>query len=209
MQENKRNYYHLFLAIIVLGFMVWSLINPKSYGGWAADAGPFALIVIVALFTYKKFTFTSLSYTFLAILAILEFIGGHYTFQDEPFFHWLKEKYDLKRNYYDRLGHLMMGLSAIIFREVLIRIGHIRKGFWLTFYCFSILMMISALYEIAEMLTYTMVQGKSFAKGFLGLQGDKWDSEWDMTMALIGTILALLIFTKWHNKFLQKKKGSS
>ena len=37
------------------------------------------------------------------------------------------------------------------------------------------------------------------------MQGDKWDAQWDMSLALLGAILTVLFLTKWHTKQLQKK----
>jgi len=47
-------------------------------------------------------------------------------------------------------------------------------------------------------------KGSKGAKDFLGMQGDKWDAQWDMFLALLGAILALLLFTKLHDKFLKR-----
>ncbi|MGX9135759.1 DUF2238 domain-containing protein [Rummeliibacillus sp. JY-2-4R] len=196
--------FHLFLLLIVTLVLIWSLIKPLSYSSWAAESVPILIGLIILIATYRKFTFTTLSYTIMAILAILEFIGGHYTFEKVPLFNWIKEHSDLKRNDYDRFGHFMKGLFAIVFREILIRKVHLSKGAWLATISISILFSIAALYEIIEMLFYKIAKGTAIAKGFLGEQGDKFDSQWDMTSALIGAILAILFFSKWHNKLLER-----
>lgn len=196
--------FHLFLLLIVTLVLIWSLIKPLSYSSWAAEAVPILIGLIVVIATYRKFTFTTLSYTIMAILAILEFIGGHYTFEKVPLFNWIREHSDLKRNDYDRFGHFMKGLFAIVIREILIRKTHLQKGAWLATISICILFSIAALYEIIEMLFYKMAKGTELAKGFLGEQGDKWDSQWDMTSALIGSILAILFFSKLHNKLLER-----
>ncbi len=196
--------FHLLLLLIVTIVLIWSLIKPLSYSSWAAESVPILIGLIVVIVTYRKFTFTTLSYTIMAILAILEFIGGHYTFEKVPLFNWIKEHFDLKRNDYDRFGHFMKGLFAIVIREILIRKVHLPKGAWLATISISILFSIAALYEIIEMLFYKMAKGTALAKGFLGEQGDKFDSQWDMTSALIGAILAILFFSKLHNKLLER-----
>jgi len=56
------------------------------------------------------------------------------------------------------------------------------------------------------MLTSVITSGSQFAQDFLAVQNDPFDSEWDMTMALIGSIVGLLLLTKWHNQLLKKYK---
>lgn len=208
MYRNKTPHskFHLFLLLIVLLVLIWSLIKPKGYMDWLADGGPIVVGLIIVIATYSRFRFTTLSYVIMAILSILEFIGAHYTFSEVPLFNWIKDEFGLKRNDYDRLGHFMKGFFTIVIREILIRKAHIQIGAWLITFTFSILMTLAALYEIAEMLTSLITSGSQFAQGFLGVQNDPFDSEWDMTMALIGSIIALLLLSKWHNKLLKKQK---
>lgn len=195
---------HLFLLLIVVVVFIWSLIKPLSYSSWAADGGPIFICLIIVLATYHRFQFTTLSYIIIAILLILEFIGAHYTFAKVPLFDWIKDKFDLKRNDYDRFGHLMKGMAIIIVIEIIVRKTQIQKGAWLFFFSFSIIMMIASLYEIVEMLSFKVVKGTQMAKSFLGMQGDRWDGDWDMTMALIGSIPSYIIFVRLHNKLLAK-----
>lgn len=200
------NKFHLFLLFIVIAVLIWSLIKPLRYSSWAAEGGPILIGLIVVLATYRRFPLTTLSYIIIAILAILEFIGGHYTFAKVPLFDWIKEEFDLKRNDYDRLGHFVKGLAVIIIREIIIRKTQVQKGAWLFLFSFSILMMIAALYEIVEMLSYKIVKGSQMAKGFLGMQGDRWDSQWDMTMALIGAIIGYIVLARLHDKLLMRMR---
>jgi len=58
----------------------------------------------------------------------------------------------------------------------------------------------SALYEIIEMLVATSLG--SSAESFLGSQGDTWDAQWDMTMCLIGSIIAVTLLGKVQNRAL-------
>lgn len=206
MAQNKLivKKFHLFLLLIVVIVLIWSLIKPLSYSSWAADGGPIFICLIIVIATYHRFRFTTLSYIIIAILVIIEFIGAHYTFAKVPLFDWIKDKFDLKRNDYDRFGHLMKGMAIIIVREIIVRKTQIQKGAWLFFFSFTTIMMIASLYEIVEMLSYKIAKGTQVAKGFLGMQGDRWDAEWDMTMALIGSLLSYIIFVRLHNKLLAK-----
>ncbi|MFK2825202.1 DUF2238 domain-containing protein [Bacillus sp. B190/17] len=193
---------HLFLLFIVIAVLIWSVIKPASYITWAAEAVPAIIGLIIVIATYNKFRLTTLSYIIIVILAVTMFIGGHYTYSKVPLFNWIKDTFDLNRNHYDRLGHFLKGLFAIVTREILIRKTQIIKGLWL--FTISILLAISALYEIIEWLAFTITKGGKASENFLGMQGDMWDAQWDMSLTLIGSILSLLLLSKLHDIFLKK-----
>jgi len=84
--------------------------------------------------TYKNFPLSNLVYYLIQLLAIILMIGGHYTYAEIPPFNWLRDTFNLSRNYYDRLGHFAQGfVPAIIAREILLRKSLIVQGKWLFF----------------------------------------------------------------------------
>ncbi|MGH1326366.1 DUF2238 domain-containing protein [Bacillus pretiosus] len=195
---------HLFLLLIVTAVFIWSVIKPARYSSWAAEAIPAVLGLIIIIAIYNKFRFTTLSYIIIAILAIIMFIGGHYTYSKVPLFNWIKDVFDLNRNHYDRFGHLIKGLFTIVIREILLRKTQLTEGPWLFTICISVSLAIAALYEIIEWLAFKIAKGGKGAKDFLGMQGDIWDAQWDMSLALVGSILTLLTLSTLHNRLLKK-----
>ncbi|MGB5946920.1 DUF2238 domain-containing protein [Paenisporosarcina sp.] len=201
---DKRTKLHFSLLVVVIAVLIWSVIKPAVFWTWVAEAGPSVVALIIIIFTYKKFRLTSLAYWVIAILSILTFIGGHYTYAEVPLFNWIKDEFHLQRNNYDRFGHFLKGLSVIVVREILIRNTPLTKGSWMFAISTSIVLAIAALYEIVEWLSTKLPYAKKATEDFLGMQGDKWDAQWDMSFALIGSILALLILSKLHNQQLRK-----
>jgi putative membrane protein len=197
---------HILLLLIVIAVFIWSVINPERYLTWTLEVLPAVIIIIIALTTYHKFRLTTLSYFIIAILSIIMFIGGHYTYSKVPLFNWIKDYFDLNRNHYDRFGHLLKGLFTIVIREILMRKTPLTIGWWLYFVTLSFSLAIGALYEIIEWLSTKIDVGGKATKEFLGMQGDIWDAQWDMSLTLVGSILALLIFSNLHNKLLGKKE---
>jgi len=206
LKKDKHRKIHVILLLIVLIIFVWSVIKPASYLDWVAEVSPAVVAIIIVIAIYNKFRFTTFSYFIIALLSILTFIGGHYTYSEVPLFNWIKEEFYLKRNDYDRFGHFLKGLMAIVIREILIRKTPLVKGAWLTGITISIMLAIAALYEIIEWLSTRISKGSKGAKDFLGMQGDRWDAQWDMLSAFLGTILTLLLFTKLHDRLLKKLK---
>lgn len=197
---------HLYLLLVVIAVFIWSIIKPASYSSWALEVVPALIGLIVVVAIYNRFRFTTLSYTIMAILAILMFVGGHYTYSDVPLFDWLQDHFDLKRNHYDRFGHLLKGVSVIVIREIMLRKTPLTVGGWLFSIVTSITLAISALYEIIEWLAFKTAKGGKVTQGFLGMQGDQWDAQWDMSLTLIGSILALLFLSKLHDRLLKEVK---
>jgi len=196
---------HLILLLIVVAVFIWSAIKPVGYRIWTLEVLPAVIGLLVVIAIYKKFQLTTLSYFIIAILSIFTFIGGHYTYSEVPLFNWIKDDFHFERNHYDRFGHFLKGLLIIVIREILIRKSSLSKGKWLASLSLSVALAISALYEIIEWLVSIITHGGKASKDFLGTQGDIWDSQWDMSLTLAGSIIALILLTSVHNKYLRKK----
>jgi putative membrane protein len=198
---------HLLLLLVVIAVCIWSLFKPASNLSWALEVTPAIIVLIISLSTYKKFRLTTLSYVIIVIMAILMFVGGHYTYSKVPLFNWIKDAFDFKRNHYDRFVHFIKGMFSIVIRELLVRKTRLTKGTWLFWIVTSISLAISAMYEIIEWISFIIGKGGKTAKNFLGNQGDIWDAQWDMVLTLAGTIIALLFLSKLHNRLLRKETG--
>lgn len=113
----------------------------------------------------------------------------------------------LNRNPYDRLGDFMQGFApAIAVREILWRRSPLRRSRWLPVLVVTCCLAISACWELLEWLGALVVQNGDPA--FLGGQGDPWDTQWDLFLALVGSILALALFSRLHDRQLVRIDGS-
>jgi putative membrane protein len=65
----------------------------------------------------------------------------------------------------------------------------------------AVCLAISALYELLEWAVAAMTG--TAAEAFLGTQGDVWDTQKDMLLALIGAICALLFLARVHDRQLK------
>lgn len=177
----------------------WSVINPYSYNTWLMESLPAIAAIIILTVIYNRFRFTELNYWMILIHCIILLIGAHYTYAREPLFDYIKTAFNLSRNNYDKIGHLAQGfIPALITRELLIRTSTLRPGKWLFFIVVSIVLAISAFYELIEWWT-ALFLGRG-ADDFLGTQGYIWDTQSDMFFALIGGITAQVILKKYLDK---------
>jgi len=198
----------------ILGWMVvffsvfaWSVYRPYDFLTWVLEVTPAIIGLIILTVTFKNFKLTPLVYWLILVHAIILMIGGHYTYAREPIFNWLKEVLNLSRNHYDRLGHLAQGfVPAIIARELLIRTSPLKQGRWLFFVVTCVCLAISASYELIECAA--AIIGKNATVDFLGTQGDIWDTQFDMAMALVGAIIAQILLGTIHDRQLAEIKQS-
>ena len=92
-------------------------------------------------------------------------------------------------------------IPAIAARELLLRKTPLRPGGWLFTLVAAVCLAISAIYELIEWAAAVALgQG---ADEFLGTQGDQWDTQSDMFMALVGGAAALLTLSRWHDRQLK------
>lgn len=196
--------FHLVLLAIVLVFWVWSGIKPHDTRlTWVLETLPFMITLPLILLTYKRFPLTNMTYILIAIHAMVLMLGGHYSYAKVPLGFWMEDWFGWTRNNYDKIGHLMQGFCPAIYtREILARTSPLRRGKWLGFISISIPLAFSALYEIIEWLA--SLTNPTDTEAFLGTQGYIWDTQSDMFLCLIGSMVALILLTKSHNKYLQK-----
>ena len=187
---------------IYFAVFIWSALNPKDYFTWFLEVTPAFIALLVLVFTYNKFKFTSLVYTLILIHCIILMVGGHYTYAQVPAFDFIKEFFNQDRNNYDKLGHIAQGfIPAMIAREIIIRKNIISIEAWRNFFIVCFCLAFSAFYELIEW--WVAILSNDSADDFLGTQGYIWDTQSDMAWALFGSILALLLLRKYHNKQLQ------
>lgn len=194
----KKTIFHKALLTSSFILLIWSGAYPRDQFTWFLEVLPAIIGAIVLIATYTRFKLTNLAYILIWIHAAILMIGGHYTYAEMPLFNWLRDTFDLSRNYYDRIGHFAQGfIPAIIAREILLRNTPLQPGKWLSFIVVCICLAISASYELIE-FGVAKATGEA-AEAFLGTQGDVWDTQWDMLFALTGAITALVSLGKYHD----------
>jgi len=192
----------ILVAATVVALIV-SRIGAAEPGTWVLEVFPIFLALPVLIATARRFPLTPLAYRLLFVHALILMLGGHYTYAKVPLGFWAQDALHLGRNHYDRLGHFAQGfVPAIIAREVLLRRSPLQRGKWLFFLVTCVCLAISASYELIEWLAALL--GGSSADAFLGTQGDVWDTQWDMFMALVGALTALLTLSRIHDRQIER-----
>ncbi len=198
---SSREGWSLILVVVLASAL--SAIGPEDRLTWVLEITPVFIGLPLVLATRGSFPLTPLLYRLLVIHALILILGAHYTYAKTPLGFWAQDLFGFDRNHYDRLGHFAQGfIPAVLAREILIRCSPLRSGAWLFFIVVCICLAFSAFYEILEW--WAAAVGGDAADEFLGTQGDPWDTQWDMFLALTGAIASLLLLRRVHNRQLNR-----
>ena len=193
------------MSALLAGFAL-SLPGAFDPGIWSLEVAPIIAVMPLLWFTRRSFPLTDLSYALILVQAVIMMVGGHYSYARVPLGFWAQDAFHLARNDYDRLGHLAQGVvPALCAREILLRRTPLRTGGWLFFLVTATCLAISACYEFVEWWVALLLG--SGADEFLATQGDPWDTQSDMFMALIGAMLGQLLLARWQDRQLAAPAG--
>ncbi|MGL4629789.1 MAG: DUF2238 domain-containing protein [Leadbetterella sp.] len=192
-----------FLQLCILIFSgVWlsSLVGTSDVKNWILENFLVILFLVFLFRNYAKNQFSDLSYLLITVYLCLHIYGSKYTYAENPFGYWLKDRFGFERNPYDRIVHYSFGfLLAYPMREVFIR--------WFKFPAWvgwslpiEITLSTSGLYELVEWAVADLMFPEQGA-AYLGSQGDIWDAQKDMALATLGAILATSIVSVIKAKF--------
>lgn len=185
----------VFLAVVIVSLG----INPSYREDWLLENVLTLLALIGLTYTHRRWPLSNASYTLLAAFAVLHSIGSHYTYSEVPYDEWLRRwtgtdlatLFNLERNHYDRLVHFAFGLLWFHpLRELILRLTGVGP---VTSYLYplALLAMVSHCYELIEWGA-AEVFGGDLGMAYLGIQGDIWDAQKDMALALLGSLIGML-----------------
>lgn len=196
---SPRSNWLVLAAVATVGLLAASGWTPYDRTTWLMEVLPVMIALPALWLTHKRFPLTSLLYVCIFVHAAVLMLGGAYTYARVPLGYQIQDLFELSRNPYDKIGHFFQGfVPALIAREILVRGRHVRGRRMLAFLVVCVVLAISAAYEFIEWgAALAMGQG---ADEFLGTQGDPWDTQSDMFFALVGSITALLLLSRLHDR---------
>ena len=187
------------LATIVVSALLVSGISPYDRTTWLLEVAPVLIALPLIAATRRNYPLTTLLTLLVALHCLVLIAGGAYSYARVPLGFCLQELFGASRNPYDKIGHFMQGfVPALVAREILLRGAYLRQGKMTAFLCICVAMAISASYELIEWAA-ALALGQG-ADEFLGTQGDPWDTQSDMFMALLGSTSAMLLLSRWHDR---------
>ena len=188
--RSNRVLHGLLLWLVLLWII--TAINPLYPSDWLLENLLVFIYAALLVTTYRRFTFSNLSYGLFSLFLSLHLVGAHYTYAETPFGFWLQDLFDLERNHYDRIVHFSFGLLiAYPMQEILLRKSGLNRA-WSYFIAINCIMAFSAFYEVLEIIAAAIVSPE-LGDAYLGTQGDEWDAQKDAFLAFIGSVIAMLV----------------
>ncbi|MGC4075533.1 MAG: DUF2238 domain-containing protein [Rubrivivax sp.] len=185
-------------ALVLIALLAWSGWQPYERETWVLETVPVMVVLPLLAATHRRYPLTTLLYALVFVHCTVLMLGGAYTYARVPLGFQIQEWFHLSRNPYDKIGHFMQGfVPAIAAREILLRGRHVNGRRMLAFLVGCVVLAISASYELIEW-GVALAIGQD-ADAFLGTQGDPWDTQSDMAMALVGAVCALTLLSRRHD----------
>lgn len=201
--RTKEGLHRVLLGIIIV-FALWTAINPFDSYMWRANFMVAVAYTIGFVIIYRRVKFSTLTVVLVFIHLVIILLAAKYTYEEFPPFNWLRDNYNLDRNYFDRVGHFFQGFAPVIaMREIYLKSNYMKKSkfFYVTLVMFTL--GISGAWELLEFVG-SEVAGKTEVYT-LSMQGDIWDAQRDMLICTVAAITSLLIFSKYHDTLIEKE----
>lgn len=190
----------ILLGIVILVCIATVTAPPAGRFSWLLEVGPGLAGIAVLIAIHRRFPMSHMAYWCVFFHMFILIYGGYYTYAKTPLGNWTMEVFGFSRNHYDRVGHVALGVFPVfIIREVLLRVTPLQRGGWFYFIVFSIILAIAAFWELLEWWI-ALIVASDVGTAFLGSQGDIWDAQWDMFLALVGAMAAVPLFYQLHDR---------
>ncbi len=188
----KTNKWLIGFCIIFFSIWISTLIGTSDMANWCMENALVFIFLAYLIFTYNRHQFSDVSYLLITIYLSLHVYGAKYSYANNPFGFWLQDVLGSERNNYDRIVHFSFGfLLAYPMRELFL--NYLKFPNWVAWVLpIEITLSISAFYELIEWWVadiFFPAQGAAY----LGSQGDIWDAQKDIFLAVTGAVLATTI----------------
>jgi putative membrane protein len=203
-------------AALLAAFAIFWLalaIGPSYRQDWLLENVVVFIAVPFFVITVGSLRFSNLAYTLLFVFLCSHEIGAHYTYSMVPYdeaFHALTGQsldalLDFQRNHYDRLVHFLYGLLLLpLMAELFDAKSPPRTSLWAFLMPILFIESHSAIFELVEWLA-AVVFGGDLGQAYLGTQGDPWDAQRDMALALLGATITQSVLALSRARLLRAK----
>lgn len=198
------------LTIAACAVTLWSFAGTKEVDVWVFELVPgIAALAITVWVGRYYFRFSTMTYAVIGMSFFFIALGARYTYAGVPLFRSMGELFGSSRNHADRFGHFLQGLTvALMAREVFIRKTPLSRRLVIPLVTISFALAFSAMHELVEWWVVAFFYPQSGPE-WLGMQGDPWDAQWDMFMALIGAIVVVTILSSAHDQSIRATTKSA
>lgn len=185
------------LLVAYAALWLWMAVDPYSRFDWLLENLLIFAAVLGLAVTYPRFQFGNVSYTWIVLFLSLHTVGANYSYTTTPIDELLHRWFAFERDHYDRIVHFSFGLLlAYPVFECAVRIVKLGRA-WAYVLVPMVILAFGAFYELIKMWVAQLV-APEIGTLFLGTQGDPWDTQHDMELALYGAIIAMTLTGLWY-----------
>lgn len=186
------------LVLLAVYGVVWLAlaIDPVFRKDWLLENAIVIVAIPLLVATARRLRFSNFAYTGLFVFFVFHAIGAHYTYSLVPYDDWWRALTGVTlegRNHYDRLVHFLYGLAVTPAAvEIFAHYGRFPRS-WAFLFPWTFMAAHAVIYELVEFAA-ALTFGGDLGQAYLGTQGDVWDGQKDMVLALAGTTIMLVAF---------------
>jgi putative membrane protein len=195
----RENRFLQWICVAAAAAFLLAAFRPDTVFDWALENTLVFILVPIMVLAYRKLPLSDLSYLLILTYLCVHEWGAHYKYSDVPLGEWMKGWLHTQRNHYDRVAHFSFGLLlSYPFQEVFMRSARI-TGMWRYYLPVEATLAFSAIYEMLEAASASVLSPQRLEE-FVGMQGDVWDSQEDMLMAGLGSIVAMICVYQFRKR---------
>ena len=188
----------LFFIVILIGIL--TCIHPIFPRDQYLQHIGTILLLIPMVADLRKSRMPMSAFIGIALFTLLHIIGARYVYSNVPYKEWSvslglvgADFFQDPRNHYDRFVHFSFGVLLFPFLVYLCKERLRQKPLIAILIAWLVIQTGSMIYEMFEWLI-TVVMSPATADSYNGQQGDMWDAQKDMALALIGSTIAALFY---------------
>ena len=193
----------LILVLAFVAFTAFTFINPVYPREQFLQHAGTVLLLIPLVIDVVKDRMPISAFVGILLFAILHVIGARYIYSNVPYKEWGVSLgivdagfFQDTRNHYDRFVHFCFGVLLFPYLQYACKRWFNLKTLQAVFMAWLIIQTGSMVYELFEWLL-TIVMSPEQADNYNGQQGDIWDAQKDMVLAMMGsTLMAVYYFVK-------------
>ena len=198
-QRFISKYAKTIIVCLSIGAWIWLSYGPVSKQNFLVESRILLLAIPLFLYLGRRYAFTLGTYVSIAFFLLLHLVGAYYGFASVPIGDAVSQITNTPGNHYDKMVHFMFGfLFAYPIRQILKTELQFKRAWFIIPLVVLIILGFSAFYEIWEWLTASNLDPHT-AYLFIG-GDDPWDSQKDMLVAGIGSLIAITGVYFWNTK---------
>ncbi len=181
---------HKIIYCIFVLIWISLAINPQFREDWLLENILVIIIFPTVIWLDIKYKFSTIAVIFLFLFGVLHLVGAHFTYSKMYYFDYITTLFGFERNHYDRIVHFLFGL--LIYLSLYEMLIHYYRQKSASNIALLSIIAIATIYEEIEWIAVEFFYSELGA-AFLGIQGDIWDAQKDIALAILGAIITRTI----------------